>query len=307
MNNLDKLREILSANQTIAIAVGQNYGFDEIAAALGLYLVLKGAGKEVSVVSPKAPLVEVSNLVGIDKLKTSFDGQSGSDLTVSFPYRNDEIDKVSYTLESGFLNIVVKGRDGKLSFGEKDVIFKNLTMAPTVLFVIGTPKLSDLGSIINPQSLTNTKVINVDNKADNQGYGDVVIVSPTASSVCEQIGDFLLDLGLRMDIDASQNLFSGISYSTDDFSSSKTSPLAFEMAAVLMRNGAKRKKVEKIQMQEERPREEGLAESRTIDLTRERLREVGATSAPAGLPATNDDPPKEWLAPKIYKGSTNVG
>ena len=183
MNNLDRIIELLNKNEPIGIALGTNYGLDEMAAALGLYLSLLDSGKQVSIASPQSPLVEVSNLVGIDKVKPNFEGPKGGDLIVSFPYQNDEIDKVSYTLEEGHLNIIVKGKDGVLSFGEKDVIFKNTQTAPSAVFVIGTSRLSDLGRLFDPETMKNSQVVNIDNKADNQGFGDIVMVQPTASSV----------------------------------------------------------------------------------------------------------------------------
>ena len=290
MNNLDRIIELLNKNEPIGIVVGTNYGLDEMAAALGLYLSLKDSGKQVSVASPTAPLVEVSNLVGIDRVKPGLEGKSGGDLVVSFPYRDDEIDKVSYTLEEGLLNIIVKGKDGALSFGEKDVIFKNTNTAPSVLFVVGTPRLSDMGRLFDAEAMKDTAVINIDNKADNQGFGDIVMVTPTASSVSELVGDLILGLGLRFDQDSSQNLMSGVSFATNDFSNDKTSPLAFEMASIFMRNGARRKRVE--QVSEERPIAESIAGERTIDIKR--------------VERKTQTPPKEWLTPKIYKGSTNV-
>ncbi|HBB76767.1 MAG: hypothetical protein A2186_01210 [Candidatus Levybacteria bacterium RIFOXYA1_FULL_41_10] len=291
MNNLDKVIEALNKGEPIAVAVGQNYGLDEIAAALGLYLTLFDSGKDVSIASPTSPLVEVSNLVGIDKVKGNFVNGKGGDLVVSFPYKNDEIDKVSYTLEEGFLNIIVKGKDEQLSFGEKDVIFKNTSKAPSLLFVVGTPRISDLGRLFDAEAMKDTMVVNIDNKPDNQGYGDVVVVSPTASSVSEQVGDLILGLGLRLDPDSSQNLMSGISYATNDFASDRTTPLAFEIASILMRNGARRNRTHTVQ--EERPvAEERVVGERTFDIKR--------------VERKVQNPPKEWLTPKIYKGSTNV-
>ena len=103
-----------------------------MSSALSIYLTLRSLGKDVTIVTEKQPLVEVSDLVGIDKVKPSFESTSG-DLVVSFPYQQDEIGKVSYTLENGHLNIIVKPKDAPLSFGEKDVIFKRTGTTPEVI------------------------------------------------------------------------------------------------------------------------------------------------------------------------------
>lgn len=240
---LQSIRDVLNENEQIAIAVGQNPALDEMAGALSLYLALMSENKKVAIASPTTPIVELSNLVGINRVKQSLDGGSG-DLVVSFPYKEGEIEKVSYTLENGYLNIIVKtGVDG-LSFSENEVQYKRDGGKVPVLFVIGTSRLSSLGNIFDPQILKDTIIVNIDNKSENQGFGEVVLVSPDFSSVSEMIASILTELKLEIDRDIAQNLLSGISFATQDFQSSQTSSLAFEMAGYLMKKGAVRGKRE---------------------------------------------------------------
>lgn len=239
--SVSQIRDILGKNNAISIAVGGNPTLDEMAAALSLYLSLTSDNKKVTIACPTEPIVELSNLVGINKVKTSIGGEGG-DLVVSFPYKEGEIDKVSYTLEEGYLNIIVKAGSAGLSFAERDVRYKREGGRVSILFIVGTPRLSDLGNLFNPQTLKETTIINIDNKRENQGYGEVVLVSPNYSSVSEQITKLLLDLNLQIDIDIAQNLLDGISFATENFQASNTSFLAFEMAGVLMKSGALRNK-----------------------------------------------------------------
>src|SRR3989344_3865950 len=236
---LGQIKDYIGKNNRIGIAVGKNPGVDEMGGALSLYLSLLSSGKDVSVACPTEALVEHSDLVGIDKIKSSFEGGAG-DMIVSFPYREGEIEKISYTLKDNFLNIVVKRGEEELSFSEKDVIFKRSQGYPGLLFVVGTPRLSDLDRIFDPQALKDTVVINIDNKSDNQGFGDIAMVSPNNSSLCERIGDLILSLDLPLDIDTAQNLLIGIENATENFQNTKTSPLAFEVAGQLMKKGAVR-------------------------------------------------------------------
>ena len=73
-----------------------------------------------------------------------------------------------------------------------------------------------MGRIFDPQALKDTVVINIDNKSDNQGFGDIALVSPNSSSICERIGNLILSLDLPLDIDTAQNLLIGIE-STENF------------------------------------------------------------------------------------------
>jgi len=235
-----RIQEVLQKNEQIGIVVGKNPTIDDMASGLALYLGLKAAQKNVSIASPTEPIVEVSSLVGINKVSTTLSGEGG-DLVVTFPYKDREIEKVSYSLENGYLNIIVKAGEDGLSFTEKDVQYKRGGGGlPTLLFIVGTPRLSDLGGLFNPDALKDTTVVNIDNKADNQGFGDIVVVSPRSSSVSELMANLLEDLALPIDVDIAQNLLLGISFSTDNFQDSKTSATAFEMAAMLMKKGAMR-------------------------------------------------------------------
>lgn len=303
---LQKLKELIASNEKIAISVGKNPSIDEMGAALALYLSLKSGNKDVVIACPTEPLVEVSSIVGIDRVKTSL-VTDGADLVVSFPYKEGEIEKVSYTLEDGYLNIIVKAGNAGLSFSEKEVSYKRGGEAnfAGLLFVVGTPRLSDLGNLFNPEMLKDATVVNIDNKADNQGFGDLVLVSPRFSSVCEQVANLINFLGLPLDIDSAQNLLSGIGFATDNFQKPTTSFLAFEMAGLLIKKGAVRKispKYESAVLQDisfsppqktkTKPQPQVQFQTQEEDLEQDRQ--------------DQEEAPPDWLAPKVYKGSTLV-
>ncbi|MDP3941657.1 MAG: hypothetical protein Q8Q49_05105 [bacterium] len=361
-----RIRDLFQKNDKIAIAVGKNPTLDDIAAALSLYLGINQLGKKASIASAAQPLVEHSSLVGIDKVKSQLDGDGG-DLVVSFPYREGEIEKVSYTIENGLLNIVVKAGEQGLAFEERDVRYSRGGGAPQVLFIVGTPRLADLGALFNPEALKDTTIVNIDNKQDNQGFGDIVLVSQTASSVSEVVGELLLNLGVDPDVDIAQNLLSGISFGTDNFQSPKTTYLAFEMVATFMKKGAHRQTVQTQQNEErvssfmpEQMLSQGAAAPRTpvrnpflgqqmpnmttgipqvqprsqqmphpqqqqvrpqvsqqrqplsqqqiqqqLQQMQQGTQQPQVTQQPRQQGQTQK-PPSDWLAPKVYKGSSNV-
>jgi nanoRNase/pAp phosphatase (c-di-AMP/oligoRNAs hydrolase) len=330
---VSEIRELLTKNQNVGILVGNNPTTDEMGAALALYLSFKTSGQNISIASVGEPIVELSNLVGIDKVKKDFEGEGG-DLVVSFPYREGEIDKISYTLEDGSLNIVVKPGEQGLSFSEEDVIFKRKGEYPQLVFIVGCPRLSDLSSVFDVHKSKDTLVVNIDNKIDNQRFGDVVLVSDDASSVSEQVVKLLLSLGFDIDLDVAQNLLSGISFATNNFQDPQTTSVAFEMAGTLMGKGAIRQRmVSKIQPQKEEnsfdlsqgKMLQDLAKRQTrpqpvrnvSQLARNDTQDVSGRNdvSRASQGQVNRDqkkniplnnPPEDWLTPKVYKGSTNV-
>lgn len=326
---LEKIKDILVKNETIGIAIGKNPGIDEMAGALSLYLSLTATGKKVTVACPTEPIVEVSSLVGIDKVKKGFQGESNGDLTVSFPYKEGEIDKISYTLEDGKLNILVKTGENGLSFNEKDIEYTRAGNAPGLVFVIGTPRLSDLGKVFDPETLKDSKLINIDYKLENQGFGDVPLIGKNSSSVSELVASFISSIGLKIDIDIATNLLTGIIGATDNFQNPNTSPLSFEMTGILMKKGAVRQVKTAVKKQgifekdsfftpksdlanaKPQPKIPSFANTafgtkeKTAAFAKEDVKLDAASAKGFGEP-TENNPPEDWLAPKIYKGSTSI-
>lgn len=340
---LQKIKDTIASAQKVAIAVSANPTVDQMAASLALYLNLTAQGKTVNVVSPTEPIVELSSLVGIDKVKTSNEG-IGGDLVVSFPYREGEIEKVSYTIENGSLNIVVKAGEMGLSFSEQDVQFKRGSDKPELLFTIGVTRMADIEGLFPPESLQDVTIINIDNSSDNEGYGTMVLVSPRFSSLSEQMADLMLNLGYEIDIDASQNLLSGIINATNNFQNSNTTYLAFEIASILMKKGAVRQENVR-QQQQSRPQMRPQVQTQPArqqqrsqaqrddrqdrrDAIREALRnqtqnrneqrseprrddrqnqnQPRQQQQPQQVQSGDQKPPSDWLTPKVYKGSTSV-
>lgn len=283
---INKIQEYLAKSQTIGVLTPKDPNLDQMGGALALYLSLSEAGRNVVIATPNDPLVEVGNLVGIDKVKTSIE-HGVSDLIVSIPY-NGEAVKASFTQEPGSLNLVFKAEGGELNFDEKDIKYIRPKKAPQLLFIVGTSRILDLGKLFDASELKDTIVVNIDNSSENQGFGDIVMVSTKLSSVSEQVANLLLTLGLPINQDIAQNLMDGISLATKNFQSPKTSALAFEMAGILMRQGASREPNQQI---------------RTAFTRSQRQDQPSAEEVPSQ--ENTKEPPQDWLAPKIYKGSTN--
>jgi hypothetical protein len=335
MDNLtfSKIKEALSKYTNVAIAVPVDPTVDEMGAALGLYLSLKSMGKTMSIATPNNPLVEVSALVGIDEVRTTL-GEASGDLVVSFPYKEGEIEKVSYTRDDNFLNIVVKAGEKGLNFTENDVKFSRGSKAPELLFIVGAARVSDLGKLFDPTVLKDTVVVNIDNKPENQGYGDIIMVSNKFSSISEAVTNLILTIGIKMDLDIAGNLMLGIATATNNFQDPRTSSMAFEMAGVLMRSGAlrptpnqpKRSLMDQsMDFQDDNPfampeptfprkpiaqtppvqRPIQSTQVRSVEQMRDQLRKQEQAPIEDVERKEGDTPPDDWLAPKIYKGSTN--
>lgn len=239
-NALSQIRDLIARSNRVAIVVSANPSVDQMAGALAISLSMNAQGKKTYVISPTAALVEHSSLVGIDRVKGADEGGNG-DLVVSFPYREGEIDKVSYTIEGDALNIVVKAGEKGLTFQESDVQFKRGADKPDMIISVGVGSISQLSSMFSEEILNAVTLLNIDNVSTNEGYGNVVLVSAKFSSLSEQVADLLLNLEMELDVDVSQNLIIGLTDATNNFQDPKTSYLAFEIASILIKRGAVRK------------------------------------------------------------------
>lgn len=236
-NQKEQIKELIDSSNNIGIVLGENQNVDSVGAALGLYLILKSNGKNVQIVSQKTPEVSVSNLVGVDKISKNFSGNTKI-LTISIPYREGEIEKVSYNIEDTRLNVNLFAESAGITFDENNIQYLRKGSEPSTIVTVGIANEGELAGLVD---LKQVKAVHLDKNPLNSLFGDISIIDPSFSSLSEIVAQLIMELNLGYDQDAFQNLLDGIIYATRNFSSQTTSPYAFEAAGFLLANGAKRK------------------------------------------------------------------
>ena len=98
--------------------------------------------------SPSKMRVEHSRLVGIDKISEKIGNRN---LIISFDYKEDSIEKVSYNVEGEKFNLVIQPRSGYPPLDKSSVDFSYEGIDADVIFVIGAQKLEDLGAIYDKE------------------------------------------------------------------------------------------------------------------------------------------------------------
>lgn len=234
----DALLTSLSAG-TIGIVIGDRQNIDTVGAALALYLSLKSTGKEVQIVSKRDVTVEFANLFGAGKIEKSFSGRTKT-LTISVPYNEGEIEKVSYNIETNRLNVNLFAEENGITFRESDIQYIRKGNAPEVVFAVGVTSPSELDGFVDTTA-GGVKIINIDNSKQNTLFGDILLVDSLFSSVSEVAAEMIAELGLILDVDIAQNLLDGITQATRNFTNPQTSAYAFEAAGFLLMNGAQRR------------------------------------------------------------------
>lgn len=312
------LTAFFADSNDIGIVIG-TFGnkIDNTAAALSLYLSLRSAGKNVQVISLSDPQVSESHLVGIDGIEKSFSGNVKT-LTISVPYKEGEIDKVSYNIEKDRLNVNLFAQTHGISFSEKDINYIKQGSAPSALITLGVRLKSDLANAAEIRQ--DSKILQIDLKS-NDRFGSIALIDPTYSSVSEAVTELLYELAFPVDIDTAQNLLDGIVAATDNFSKT-ASMFAFQFSGLLMQSGAQRRQVGQMPAEEVFPQAEELLKPRDVNYNQKVARDFFKSSTPAPVtpapssissqPSPEEVPqgettvgevPSDWFLPKVFKGS----
>ncbi|KKU98492.1 MAG: hypothetical protein UY28_C0001G0042 [Candidatus Amesbacteria bacterium GW2011_GWB1_48_13] len=241
MANLDtsSLKALLDPAKTVTILFPGNPNYDHVAAGLGLKLVLEAGAKSVTVVCPDPMTVQFNRLVGVESVTDSLGSRQ---LLITFPGQTEYVDKVGYDLVGGELQLVITPKQDSPDLDHHKLQFIKGHGRTDIAILVGVNQLSDLGSLNEAavQFLSDAKIIALSHQPPAQDYAHHVIYHPDASSVSELVVHLLDSLGIDPDADTATNLLSGIEDATDYFRSPRVNVNTFEIAAYLLRRGARR-------------------------------------------------------------------
>ncbi len=289
------------ANSILIVLPKKPY-FDQVAAGLSLYLSLLGK-KQVSIICPSPMLVEFNRLVGVDKVAQKAEEKN---LIIHFAgYDAAGVEKVSSDVKDGELYLTLIPQPGvKPPLKDQINIFYGGTSCDLVVLIGGAeeshfPILSDpeVGGVskihIGLREIRQTK--------DNNIFPYI----RTSSSVSELAADLIRELELEVDADTASNLIAGIEVGSNHYSSEGTTANTFQTIADLLRLGGRRmvssfkttafpKQFGAVSVKggiEETPLQEVKPQDVLEDVSQE-------------TKALQENPPSDWLAPKIFKGTS---
>ena len=261
MDQINLIQEALTTAQTVLVMLPSQLTLDKVASALELYLSCSKIPKTTTIVCEKKMTVEYAGLVGVDKITDKVGGRS---LVVSFDYKEEAIEKVSYNIENERFNLVIQPKDGKLPLEAEKVKYSYIGGEVDVVIKMGGESSLGVGR---------AKVINLD--------------LGVAASYAEVVAEVLSKLRLPADEDVAQNLLAGLRDATNNLTAEEVNANTFEAAAFCLRLGAKMvksKNGEKLGLKEQGQVEQSRAEKKESPL------------APPVVPQP------DWFEPKIYRG-----
>ncbi|OGD61788.1 hypothetical protein A2160_05490 [Candidatus Beckwithbacteria bacterium RBG_13_42_9] len=238
-NQLAKVADLLKQAKTVLVLLPANPSVDYVATALGLFLSLEKAKKQVHVGCSTPMSVAFSRLFGVDKIKTQVGCRS---LVISFPYVESAIEKVSYHVEGQKFNLVIVPKKGQAPLDPQNVSYANAGAEADVLIVVGAQRWEDLGELYTKEkdSLTNTQtIISLDNRMQISQFSTHNLNDNQASSAAEIAARLLKEGAFSTKGDIATNFLAGIEFGTNNLQV-KTSADTFETIAWLMRKGSQR-------------------------------------------------------------------
>lgn len=279
--DIERFQQVLGNARSALIFIPQNPSFDAVAGGLALYLSLQKKGIEATVSCPSQMTVEFNRLVGINKIRADIGDKN---LVISFAnYPADNIERVSYNIEKGNFSLTVIPKPGNNAPRENQINLTYAGIAADLLLVVGANYPADLGRFAENKEIPENKNLTLLSNTPLSGWPRAVeLIDPNGSSISEVTMDVIEQSNLPFDEDVATNLYLGIEAGTANFASGSVTAATFEKTAKLLRSGAQRAPVPRAPQPPQPPQ---------------------AQQRP-GEPQQQQEAPQDWLAPKVYKGST---
>lgn len=249
-----QLTETLREAESVVIATSKNPGRDEIAAAIGLHLLLSKLDMVAEVViTGKIP--DELKFLPSDFIHTELQGQR--DFVIELDQSSTEADHLKYVTEDNKLKIYITPYNGV--FSDKDVNFSYGDYHCDAIIGLGVNDVGQMDDAVTKEQklIQNAKFLFITNSPG--GGNNLVWSDPTASSICEMVMSMSEALGSGMlDKQIATALFAGIVEKTRHFTNASTTPKVMTMAAQLLAAGADQAEVVKqlaLETQSQPPRE----------------------------------------------------
>lgn len=227
----------------ILIVFSSDWNGDDVASSLALFLYLKKINKEVEIIS--APSVKskvwkflpgaaniTNNIVNLRKF------------IVSLNISQAKIDQIKYAIEDNSLNFIISPKEGW--FSADDVSTSASGFRFDLIITIGASDLESLGKIYdsNIEFFYKTAIINIDNNASNEEFGQINYLDVNSVSNAETIFKLLEEKQADLiDEDIATCLLAGIISKTKNFKNVNLTPDALLNTSKLINLGAKREEI----------------------------------------------------------------
>ena len=229
--------------------------------------------------------VEFNRLVGVNKVTADPGSKNMIIRFVDYNARN--IERISSEVEGNGLYMVVIPNPGAKAPAKENVEISFSGVASDIVILVGGVNESHYPQL-STKDFMGTKLVHVGTRSlAISADKNILSFARPASSVSEVVASLIEEMGVSGDADIATNLLMGIEEGSRQFKGPDVTAETFELIATLLKKGGQRLP-ERVEKREFSP-----------------ILQAPPVSTPQSVEEESPkEPPKDWLEPKIYKGTS---
>lgn len=238
----EQFKKFLTDSKETLILIPENPSADAVGSAWALYRFLEKNGSLPTIAFSNNLSPKFDFLLKPERILTEISG--ARDFVLSFDTTRNKIIRLRQEETTDHFNIFVTPEKG--SVDPRDFSFILAKFKYDFVIVIDSPDLEKLGEVYtkNTDLFFEVPVANIDHHSDNDNFGQINLVSLTASSSSEILAEFMQDNAPELiDKNIATCLLTGLIGATDSFQKKNTTPKALSLAAWLMDKGADQQEI----------------------------------------------------------------
>jgi len=243
LNTYEQFKKLLDTSRSVLIVFANKNNEDCIAGALALKKYIKKNNKFAEVVSEGFEHPSRLNfLTDLSKIKPSITNLQK--MIIKVDISRTKLETISYDVKDSTLSIFLTPKEGFIT--KNDLRTAQSTYKYDLIITVGVSDLESLGSTFfnNTDLFYRTPIVNFDNHAGNENFGQINFNELTATSNCEIILNVLSKINESLiDQEIATALLTGMIAQTKSFKTQNVTPYTLNLASKLMNLGADRELV----------------------------------------------------------------
>lgn len=314
----NSFKSIIGQAKSVLVLLPREPTFDQVAAGLALYLVIRQQ-KQTSIVTTTPMVVDYNRLVGVNKISQEL---GNKDLIIRFSdYKANDIERVSYDIEDGSFRLTVIPKSEVAAPQKEQIKLSYAGISSDTIIIVGGVDESHFPAAFSGD-LSGAKIVHVGVRALST-QKKIISFGQAASSDSEIVASLIYQSGWQVDADIATNLLMGIEEGSSKFSKPEVNANTFAIVSELIRAGGRRLGQTispktyppgAIPGQIPQPQPQTQQHSMQQPLIQKKssvVQQVQPQSQRSAQQVKDSqrqedtkNPPKDWLKPKIFKGTS---
>lgn len=235
MDSINLAKNIIEKSQNILIYPSKELQGDNLGSALALFYTLKDLGKNAN--------INAENIPEKFRFLAAPSASDSGEFVISVNTDGKEISQMRYEKSHKDLKIYLSLNKGKIQ--NNDISFEPFSDKESdagnydLLITLGVQSLESV-----PQKFWKLPILNIDNLAQNENFGEVNLIEMTSSLA--EIATNLIKSWEKEELftkEIATSLLCGIVWASQNFRNPKTRPKTFETSAFLIEKGANHQEI----------------------------------------------------------------